>query len=173
LVRERSRVQSSLAAPLNALEIKASPDNALPVPPLLDHERVANIAAEVGEIRGSPFCGCSAPPQNETAAPAGYRDGESKRKIGASDEHQKRADAAIAAGPPICGSTGRGHASSAIIDEALCQGKANKIIAYELNMCESTVKVHVRNVMKRCKQGAEQRPPLFLVRSSTEEYERT
>jgi DNA-binding NarL/FixJ family response regulator len=33
--------------------------------------------------------------------------------------------------------------------EALRQGKSNKIIAYELNMCESTVKVHVRNIMKR------------------------
>jgi DNA-binding NarL/FixJ family response regulator len=33
--------------------------------------------------------------------------------------------------------------------EALRGGKANKLIAYELNMCESTVKVHVRNVMKR------------------------
>lgn len=35
--------------------------------------------------------------------------------------------------------------------EALRRGKANKIIAYELNMCESTVKVHVRNIMKRLK----------------------
>ena len=26
---------------------------------------------------------------------------------------------------------------------------ANKLIAYELNMCESTVKVHVRNIMKK------------------------
>jgi DNA-binding NarL/FixJ family response regulator len=33
--------------------------------------------------------------------------------------------------------------------EALRRGKANKIIAYELNMQESTVKVHVRNIMKR------------------------
>ncbi|PWJ90405.1 MULTISPECIES: response regulator transcription factor [Mesorhizobium] len=33
--------------------------------------------------------------------------------------------------------------------EALRRGKANKIIAYELNMCESTVKVHVRNIMKK------------------------
>jgi DNA-binding NarL/FixJ family response regulator len=33
--------------------------------------------------------------------------------------------------------------------EALSRGKANKIIAYELNMRESTVKVHVRNIMKR------------------------
>jgi DNA-binding NarL/FixJ family response regulator len=29
------------------------------------------------------------------------------------------------------------------------QGKSNKIIAYELNMCESTVKVHVRHIMKK------------------------
>lgn len=33
--------------------------------------------------------------------------------------------------------------------EALRTGKANKLIAYELNMRESTVKVHVRNIMKR------------------------
>ncbi|MEO1206275.1 MAG: response regulator transcription factor [Pseudomonadota bacterium] len=33
--------------------------------------------------------------------------------------------------------------------EAIRQGKANKTIAYELNMCESTVKVHVRNIMKK------------------------
>jgi len=35
--------------------------------------------------------------------------------------------------------------------EALRRGKANKVIAYELNMCESTVKVHIRNVMKKLK----------------------
>ena len=34
---------------------------------------------------------------------------------------------------------------------ALKQGKPNKIIAYELGMCESTVKVHVRNIMKKLK----------------------
>ena len=39
---------------------------------------------------------------------------------------------------------------SAVV-EALKRGKANKIIAYELNMCESTVKVHVRNVMRKLK----------------------
>lgn len=33
--------------------------------------------------------------------------------------------------------------------EALRRGKANKVIAYELNMRESTVKVHVRNIMKK------------------------
>jgi DNA-binding NarL/FixJ family response regulator len=35
--------------------------------------------------------------------------------------------------------------------EALRRGKANKIIAYELNLRESTVKVHVRNIMKKLK----------------------
>lgn len=34
---------------------------------------------------------------------------------------------------------------------ALRQGKANKIIAYELNLRESTVKVHIRNIMKKLK----------------------
>jgi DNA-binding NarL/FixJ family response regulator len=33
--------------------------------------------------------------------------------------------------------------------ESVRRGKANKIIAYELNMCESTVKVHLRNIMKK------------------------
>jgi DNA-binding NarL/FixJ family response regulator len=39
----------------------------------------------------------------------------------------------------------------AAVVEALRQGKANKIIAYELNMRESTVKVHVRNIMRKLK----------------------
>jgi DNA-binding NarL/FixJ family response regulator len=30
---------------------------------------------------------------------------------------------------------------------AIQEGKSNKVIAYDLNMCLSTVKVHVRNVM--------------------------
>jgi DNA-binding NarL/FixJ family response regulator len=33
--------------------------------------------------------------------------------------------------------------------ERLREGKANKIIAYELNMRESTVKVHIRNIMRK------------------------
>lgn len=46
---------------------------------------------------------------------------------------------------------------------ALRQGKSNKIIAYELNLCESTVKVHIRNVMK--KLGARNRTEIaFLTR---------
>lgn len=39
----------------------------------------------------------------------------------------------------------------AAVVEALRQGKANKIIAHELKMQESTVKVHVRNIMKKLK----------------------
>lgn len=35
--------------------------------------------------------------------------------------------------------------------KAMRLGKANKVIAYELNMCESTVKVHVRNIMRKLK----------------------
>jgi DNA-binding NarL/FixJ family response regulator len=42
-------------------------------------------------------------------------------------------------------------ARQASVVEALRLGKPNKTIAYELNMCESTVKVHVRNIMKRLK----------------------
>lgn len=42
-------------------------------------------------------------------------------------------------------------ARQAAVVEALRRGKANKIIAYELNMCESTVKVHVRTIMKKLK----------------------
>jgi DNA-binding NarL/FixJ family response regulator len=33
--------------------------------------------------------------------------------------------------------------------ECLRRGMANKLIAYELDMCESTVKVHIRNIMKK------------------------
>jgi len=33
--------------------------------------------------------------------------------------------------------------------EALRRGRANKIIAYELNLRESTVKVHIRNIMRK------------------------
>jgi DNA-binding NarL/FixJ family response regulator len=35
--------------------------------------------------------------------------------------------------------------------EALRQGKSNKTIAYELRLQESTVKVHIRNIMKKLK----------------------
>lgn len=39
----------------------------------------------------------------------------------------------------------------AAVMEGLRKGKANKLIAYELNMCESTVKVHVRKIMRKLK----------------------
>lgn len=35
------------------------------------------------------------------------------------------------------------------VAQALRRGKANKTIAYELNMCESTVKVHIRTIMRK------------------------
>jgi DNA-binding NarL/FixJ family response regulator len=47
--------------------------------------------------------------------------------------------------PLIDGFTQR---QSQILD-CLRRGMANKLIAYELNMCESTVKVHVRNIMRK------------------------
>ncbi|MFD9901552.1 LuxR C-terminal-related transcriptional regulator [Mesorhizobium sp. UC22_110] len=37
------------------------------------------------------------------------------------------------------------------VAQALRRGKANKIIAHELNLRESTVKVHIRNIMKKLK----------------------
>src|SRR5208337_837079 len=46
---------------------------------------------------------------------------------------------------PVGFLTGREHS----VVRAIKQGKSNKVIAYDLNMCESTVKVHVRNVMKK------------------------
>ncbi|MGK9170245.1 response regulator transcription factor [Inquilinus limosus] len=37
----------------------------------------------------------------------------------------------------------------AAVADALRRGKANKVIAYELNLAESTVKVHIRNIMRK------------------------
>jgi DNA-binding NarL/FixJ family response regulator len=54
----------------------------------------------------------------------------------------------------------------AMVIESLRQGKANKIIAYELNMCESTVKVHVRSIMK--KLNARNRTEVALMMNSIE-----
>ncbi len=39
----------------------------------------------------------------------------------------------------------------AAVADALRRGKPNKMIAYELNMCESTVKVHIRKIMCKLK----------------------
>ena len=49
----------------------------------------------------------------------------------------------------MAGSKSLFTARQAAVVDALRRGKANKIIAYELNMRESTVKVHVRNIMKK------------------------
>jgi DNA-binding NarL/FixJ family response regulator len=49
--------------------------------------------------------------------------------------------------PPSGGVTARELA----VVRAIQHGKSNKVIAYELGMCESTVKVHVRRIMKKLK----------------------
>ena len=53
------------------------------------------------------------------------------------------------AGSAVQKATGLFTARQAAVVDALRRGKANKIIAYELKMRESTVKVHVRNIMKK------------------------
>jgi DNA-binding NarL/FixJ family response regulator len=62
----------------------------------------------------------------------------------------------LATGPsvqasPVPRPSGGVTAREVAVIRALQQGKSNKVIAYELNMCESTVKVHVRNLMKKMK----------------------
>ncbi|WP_292610387.1 LuxR C-terminal-related transcriptional regulator [Nitrobacter sp. 62-13] len=51
-----------------------------------------------------------------------------------------------------------------MVVEALCRGKANKQIAYELGMCESTVKVHIRHIMRKLK--ARNRTEVAIMASS-------
>ncbi|MEO6946695.1 MAG: response regulator transcription factor [Nitrobacter sp.] len=51
-----------------------------------------------------------------------------------------------------------------MVVEALCRGKANKQIAYELGMCESTVKVHIRHIMRKLK--ARNRTEVAMMASS-------
>ena len=53
--------------------------------------------------------------------------------------------------PPAPRASGGVTPREVAVIRALQQGKPNKVIAYELNMCESTVKVHVRNLMKKMK----------------------
>lgn len=73
---------------------------------------------------------------------------------------------------------GRAVASRQILTErqldvvkALRRGNANKIIAYELNMKESTVKVHLRNIMK--KLNAKNRTEVAMIASAMVEEARS
>jgi DNA-binding NarL/FixJ family response regulator len=60
-------------------------------------------------------------------------------------------DAVAARAEPAKGLTDLFTPRQASVAHALRRGKANKIIAYELNMCESTVKIHIRNILKKLK----------------------
>jgi DNA-binding NarL/FixJ family response regulator len=51
--------------------------------------------------------------------------------------------------PALRGASGIFTARQAAVVDAVRRGKANKVIAFELKMRESTVKVHVRNIMKK------------------------
>ncbi|ENN89730.1 two component transcriptional regulator, LuxR family [Rhizobium freirei PRF 81] len=66
------------------------------------------------------------------------------------------ASSLLAAKEAIAPMTSRNHCLDSlftrrevVVAEALRRGKANKIIAYEMDLCESTVKVHIRNIMKK------------------------
>jgi DNA-binding NarL/FixJ family response regulator len=58
--------------------------------------------------------------------------------------------AGIAAGKPSPSAEAVTSRELAVV-RAIQQGKSNKVMAYDLNMCESTVKVHIRNIMKKLK----------------------
>jgi DNA-binding NarL/FixJ family response regulator len=61
----------------------------------------------------------------------------------------RHAESGAAVSPLQPGLSGRFTARQAEVVAAVCLGKPNKIIAFELNMRVSTVKVHLRNIMKR------------------------
>src|SRR5206468_7307027 len=50
--------------------------------------------------------------------------------------------------PSVHSMLGLSERQDAVAD-AVAQGKPNKIIAYELDLCESTVKVHIRTIMRK------------------------
>ncbi|GAB4068273.1 hypothetical protein GCM10028812_25790 [Ancylobacter sonchi] len=54
-------------------------------------------------------------------------------------------------GQPADGGSIFGSHRQMLVARALSKGAPNKVIAYQLSMCESTVKVHVRNIMKKLK----------------------
>lgn len=55
--------------------------------------------------------------------------------------------------PDTCDATSESQFTPRQLDviESLRRGKPNKLIAYELQMCEGTVKVHIRNIMRKLK----------------------
>jgi DNA-binding NarL/FixJ family response regulator len=53
--------------------------------------------------------------------------------------------------------------------QRLWQGKQNKTIAYDLNMCESTVKVHIRHIMKKLR-ARNRTQVVLLTRSLLQEH---
>ena len=60
-------------------------------------------------------------------------------------------DAFVPVRTPVPEQTGTFSPRQLSVAKALRRGTPNKIIAYELSMCESTVKVHVRQIMKKLK----------------------
>lgn len=54
-------------------------------------------------------------------------------------------------GHPLASINSMLTARQIMVLRALHSGKPNKQIAYELNMCESTVKVHIRHIMRKLK----------------------
>ena len=66
-------------------------------------------------------------------------------------------DYLLASAPPSFPATQASELSSVLtarevrVVQAIQEGKSNKVIAYELSICEGTVKVHLRNVMKKLK----------------------
>jgi hypothetical protein len=85
LVRERSRVQSSLAAPAFPYEITAFSDLPLPAIRQEQAEQGANLRADTGKIRGLLFPSRSGPPDPQKQSPATAATGSganAEKKIG-------------------------------------------------------------------------------------------
>ena len=66
-------------------------------------------------------------------------------------------DCLLASAPPSFPASQASQLSSDLtarevrVVQAIQEGKSNKVIAYQLGICEATVKVHLRNVMKKLK----------------------
>ena len=66
-------------------------------------------------------------------------------------------DYLLASGPPAPSTTQLSPSANLLTDReisvvrAIQEGKSNKVIAYKLCICEGTVKVHLRNIMRKMK----------------------